>query len=48
MIKKCFYLKNLNQTRKQKIETLWKFSQTCKKTLGKKSVDLGGKSKKQV
>ena len=37
------------QTRKQKIETLWKFSQVCKKTLGGKKVDAGaGQSKKQV
>ena len=37
------------QTNKQKIETLWKFSQVCKDTLGGKRVDAGaGQSKKQV
>ena len=37
------------QTRKQKIETLWEFSQVCKNTLGGKKVDAGaGQSKKQV
>ena len=37
------------QTNKQKIETLWKFSQVCKDALGGKRVDAGaGQSKKQV
>jgi hypothetical protein len=37
------------KTEKQKIETLWKFSEVCKKTLNNKRVDAGaGQSKKKV